>query len=161
MQPDWENFAKAILSDWPTNDVDGSVLFDLSLQYGMITEVPGGYNSDHHIDADGIGPEEGDPWYEYTFRGEAGPGLYSVSGMTKRIEELEAKLAKAVEALEGWVNVYTHCTIEEGVCCCGDDMNNHTLPMDSNHMPLDHGAYIAGKLAKQTETTLAELKGEK
>jgi len=81
--------------------------------------------------------------------------------LADRIEELKAKLAKAVEALEGWINVYTHCTIEEGVCCCGDDMNSHTLPMDSNHMPLDHGAYIAGELAKQTEITLAELKGEK
>lgn len=106
-EPDWENFAKAVLTDWPTGDLDGSVLFDLSLQYGMIQEVAGGYNSDHHIDAEGIAPEEGDPWYEYTFRGEAGKGLYSITGMNKRIEELEAenaglkaKLVKAVEALE-------------------------------------------------------------
>ena len=77
-----------------------------------------------------------------------------------RIEELEAKLAKAVEALEGWVNVYTHCTIKEGVCCCGDDMNGHKPPMNCGHTPLDHGDYIASGLAKQTETTLAELKGE-
>ena len=74
-----------------------------------------------------------------------------------RIEALEAKLAKAVEALEGWINVYTHCTIEEGVCCCGDDMKNHT----EQHMPMDHGAYIAGGLAEQTETTLEELKEQK
>ena len=90
-KPDWENFAKAVLTDWPTNDLDGSVLFDLSLQYGMIQEVPGGYNSDHHIDAEGICPEEGDPWYEYTFCGEAGPGLYSITDMNNRIEELEAE----------------------------------------------------------------------
>jgi hypothetical protein len=89
--PDWENFAKAVLTDWPTGDLDGSDLFDLSLQYGMIQEVPGGYNSDHHIDADCICPEEGDPWYEYTFRGKAGPGLYSITDMTRRIKELEAE----------------------------------------------------------------------
>jgi hypothetical protein len=89
--PDWENFAKAVLTDWPTGDLDGSALFDLSLQYGMIQEVPGGYNSDHHIDADCICPEEGDPWYEYTFRGKAGPGLYSITDMTRRIKELEAE----------------------------------------------------------------------
>ena len=87
-EPDWENFAKAVLTDWPTGDLDGSVLFDLSLQYGMIQEVPGGYNSDHHIDAEGICPEEGDPWYEYTFRGEAGPGLYSINDMTATNEQL-------------------------------------------------------------------------
>jgi hypothetical protein len=98
IKPDWENFAKAVLTEWPTGDLHGSVLFDLSLQYGMIQEVPGGYNSDHHIDADCICPEEGDPWYEYTFRGEAGPGLYSISDMNRRIEELEAKLTwKPVE----------------------------------------------------------------
>ena len=99
-KPDWENFAKAILADWPTGDLEGSVLFDLALQYGMIREVPGGYNSDHHFADDGICPEEGDPWYEYTFRGEAGPGLYSISDMDNRIKDLEAKLAKAVEALD-------------------------------------------------------------
>ena len=93
-EPDWENFAKAVLTDWPTGDLDGAVLFDLSLQYGMIQEVPGGYNSDHHIDAEGICPEDGDPWYEYTFRGEAGPGLYSINDMADRIEELEAEVAR-------------------------------------------------------------------
>jgi hypothetical protein len=91
-EPDWKNFAKAALADWPTGGLEGSVLFDLALEYGMIKEVPGGYNSDHHIDADGICPEEGDPWYEDTFRGEAGPGLYSISA-------LHAKLAKAVRGL--------------------------------------------------------------
>ena len=90
-EPDWKNFAKAVLAGWPTGDLEGSVLFDLALEYGMIKEVPGGYNSDHHIDADSICPEEGDPWYEYTFRGDAGPGLYSISALT-------AKLAKALEA---------------------------------------------------------------
>lgn len=91
--PDWENFAKAVLDDWPTGDMDGNVLFDLALQYGMIKEVPGGFDPDRHIDADGICPEEGDPWYEYTFRGQAGPGLYSIIEMEKRIEALQARLA--------------------------------------------------------------------
>jgi hypothetical protein len=94
-KPDWENFAKAVLADWPTGDLEGSVLFDLALQYGMIKEVPGGYNSDHHFDADGVCPEEGDPWYEYTFGGEAGPGLYSIQTLT---EQLEAARADAKEA---------------------------------------------------------------
>ena len=99
-KPDWENFAKAILTDWPTDDLDGYVLFDLSLEYGMIQEVPGGFNPDHHIDTDGICPEEGDPWYECTFRGEAGPGLYSINDMFKRIEKLEAKLKVITERSE-------------------------------------------------------------
>lgn len=106
-KPDWENFAKAVLADWPTGDLDGSVLFELSLQYGMIQEVPGGFNSDRHFDNDGICPEEGDPWYEYTFRGEdehydtmmeveLDPcGAHrAIQNQHARIEELEAKVAE-------------------------------------------------------------------
>ena len=75
-------------------------------------------------------------------------------------EELAAKLAKAVEALDAWLNVAAHCSIEEGVCCCGDDMENHSPPMVSGHTPLDHGTYIAERLEETTRATLAELKGQ-
>jgi hypothetical protein len=101
-KPDWENFAKAVLADWPTGDLEGSVLFDLALQYGMIQEVPGGYKSDHHIDADGVCPEEGDPWYEYTFRGEAGPGLYSIFDLTEQLEALTKELDEANKRGDAW-----------------------------------------------------------
>lgn len=74
-------------------------------------------------------------------------------------EELEAKLAKAVGLLEAWVNVAAHCTIEEGVCCCGDSMDTHAEPMDCGHLPVDHGAYVASRLVNDTSATLAELTG--
>ena len=139
-KPDWENFAKAVLADWPTGDLEGSVLFDLALQYGMIQEVPGGYNSDHHFDADGVGPEEGDPWYEYTFRGEAGPGLYSILDLT-------AKLAKATEALR---KLHHAVCGETGFAAC---------------VRLDSGlAYPWPALDEADEITravLAEVEGEK
>lgn len=66
--PDWEGFGRAMLEHWPVRDVDGAELFDLSLKHGLIAEVPGGYDPEQHIDAEGISPETGDPWYEYTFR---------------------------------------------------------------------------------------------
>ncbi|MGR3476653.1 MAG: Lar family restriction alleviation protein [Sulfitobacter sp.] len=66
--PDWEGFGRAMLEHWPVRDVDGAELFGLSLEYGLIAEVPGGYDPEQHIDAEGISPEKGDPWYEYTFR---------------------------------------------------------------------------------------------
>lgn len=68
VQPDWEGFGRAITEDWPTGDIDGSDLFHMSLKYGLIAEIPGGYNPDEHIDSEGICPGRGDPWYEYTFR---------------------------------------------------------------------------------------------
>ena len=153
-KPDWENFAKAVLTDWPTGDLDGSVLFDLSLEYGMIQEVPGGYNADHHIDAEGICPEEGDPWYEYTFRGEAGPGLYSITDMTKRIkqlaainEELEAKLAMVEALMDAGFAEYERRLVkvvdalEAGVICT-----------------TKHGG--AAEFLRIARTTIAELKGQ-
>ena len=47
--PDWEGFGRALMDNWPTGDVEGSDLFDLSRKYRLIVEVPGGYD-----------PEEGE-----------------------------------------------------------------------------------------------------
>jgi hypothetical protein len=64
---DWEGFGRDLLESWPVRDVDGSELFDAALRNGLIAEIPGGYDPDQHIDAEGICPEAGDPWYEYAF----------------------------------------------------------------------------------------------
>ena len=88
-----------------------------------------------------------------------------------RIEELEAQVRAAdalAEALEGWIGVAANCTIESGVCCCGDDMERHGNPLDCGHSPVDHGAYVAMQLIDDTTSalaayraTLAELTGGK
>ena len=66
--PDWEDFGRAIMQyGWPTNDIDGSELFDLCLMYGLVRPIEGGFNPDEHIDAEGICPDVGDPWYEYAY----------------------------------------------------------------------------------------------
>ena len=44
-------------------------LFDTALKFNLIREIPGGYDPENHIDAEGIGPDPGDPWYEYNFTG--------------------------------------------------------------------------------------------
>lgn len=62
-----EGFGRDLLESWPVRDVDGAELFDAALRNGLIQEVPGGYDPEQHIDAEGIGPEKGDPWYEYAF----------------------------------------------------------------------------------------------
>lgn len=66
--PNWEGFGRDLLESWPVRDVDGSELFDAALRNGLIQEIPGGYDPDRHIDAEGICPEKGDPWYEYAFK---------------------------------------------------------------------------------------------
>jgi hypothetical protein len=74
---------------------------------------------------------------------------------------LEANLAKAVKDLKGWLEVSSHCTIEDGVCCCGEAMTGHANPMSCGHSPMDYGAYAARRLAESTRATLAEIEGEK
>ena len=66
--PNWEGFGRDLLESWPVRDVDGSELFDAALRNGLIQEIPGGYDPEQHIDAEGICPEKGDPWYEYAFK---------------------------------------------------------------------------------------------
>ena len=68
MKPDFEGFARAIVGDWPgTVGFDADQIFELARNHGLIREIEGGYDPDVHIDAEGIAPEKGEPWYEYNF----------------------------------------------------------------------------------------------
>jgi len=97
--PDFDGFARAILEQWPTGDIDGCELFELCVSYGMVREIPGGYDPDQHIDAEGICPERGDPWYEYTFDpSKGGPGLFSVLDLRAEHDAAVAR-AEAAEAI--------------------------------------------------------------
>lgn len=113
--------------------------------------------SDYRIEA--ASKEE---WAERALRAEAKLALRTgeADAKTTIIKELEAKLAKVVETLESWLELSMHCTIEEGVCCCGDSMDTHANPMDCGHVPVDHGAYVAMLLVESSNTILAELKGD-
>lgn len=63
-----------------------------------------------------------------------------------------------VSQLEAWLEVAKHCSITEGVCCCGDNMKGHADPMDCGHTPTDHGTYHAHMLVKSTQSAIAEIK---
>ena len=67
--PDWEGFGRAMVEfEWPANRyVEGSELFDLAVEFDLIRSIKGGYDPEEHIDAEGIEPEVGAPWYEYNF----------------------------------------------------------------------------------------------
>ena len=66
-----------------------------------------------------------------------------------------------VSQLEAWLEVAKHCSITEGVCCCGDDMKGHADPMDCGHTSTDHGTYHAHMLVKSTQSALAAIKEPK
>jgi hypothetical protein len=88
-------------------------------------------------------------------RGELVP-LYARADLATQPDPLADP--RVSELLEAWLELSGHCSIEEGVCCCGEDMENHSNPMNCGHSPVDHGAYVASHLV---ERTLAELKGGK
>ncbi|MDX1704596.1 MAG: hypothetical protein R3235_09930, partial [Altererythrobacter ishigakiensis] len=66
--PNFEGFGRAIMAEgWPVREVDPDELFEASLKYRLIKKIPGGYDPEEHIDAEGICPEPGDPWYEFAY----------------------------------------------------------------------------------------------
>lgn len=70
----------------------------------------------------------------------------------------DPRVAALISQMEAWLNVANHCSITEGVCCCGDNMEGHTDPMGCGHTPTDHGTYHAHRLVESTEAALAQLK---
>lgn len=66
-QPDFEGFARAVVGEWPVNRIEGPDLWDLALEYGMVREVPGGFDPFKHKAPLGLCPGPGDEWYELNF----------------------------------------------------------------------------------------------
>lgn len=87
------------------------------------------------------------------------PAITIAEALVAERDDLRVKLDEAAAVLESWVELAAHCNIEEGVCCCGDDMKNHSVPMHCGHSPTDHGEYIAKMLVETTRTALAKIKG--
>ena len=46
-------------------------------------------------------------------------------------------------ALNGCIAAIEHADMADGVCCCGDNMDNHSEPMNCGHSPVDAGEYHA------------------
>ena len=107
--PNWEGFCRDLLDEWPTRDIDGFELFDAALRNGLICEIPGGYDPEQHIDAEGICPERGDPWYEYAF-GER-LTVIDAKALVKAALKAAMKLANVVEYADrpAWANTGSWC----------------------------------------------------
>ena len=72
----------------------------------------------------------------------------SEHGQWVRYSDLAAAHAenKRLRALvDQAANIFTHCSVTDGVCCCGDNMEGHSHPMSAGHGPVDHGSYMADK----------------
>ena len=67
----------------------------------------------------------------------------------------DARVKALVEALKDWLELAEHCSITDGVCCCGENMENHSEPMECGHSPVDHAAYVARYMIESTRAALA------
>lgn len=72
----------------------------------------------------------------------------------------DPRVKALVDHLERWLELASHCAIEEGVCCCGDNMEGHSEPMNCGHSPVDHGSYIAQHLVESSLAALRAIGGE-
>lgn len=66
---------------------------------------------------------------------------------------------QAVELVKRAFDIFSHCTVEDGVCCCGDNMDNHPEPMSGGHTAVDHGAYVTDQWCASASATLASIEG--
>lgn len=47
-------------------------------------------------------------------------------------------------------------SFESGVCCCGENMENHSSPVFCGHTPVDQGTYVVHGLIDQLRKALKE-----
>ena len=78
--------------------------------------------------------------------------------MADEIARLQARVEAAdrlAEALESCVASLGRADAKEGVCCCGDSMDQHSDPMYCGHMPTDMGEYYAAQALEAAADALA------
>ena len=75
----------------------------------------------------------------------------------------EADLRAEVERLQGMIDaaagIFANCNVESGICCCGEAMDGHSLPMSSNHSPVDQGNYAVDRWLKAYKSLSTETDG--
>ena len=75
-------------------------------------------------------------------------------------EQVRAAAPELLKVVEGVIGLLGNCSVESGVCCCGDSMEGHPSPMACGHAPVDSGARAAEELYGQAVEALAKVTGE-
>lgn len=85
--------------------------------------------------------------------------LANLGRENRRLREAVSEVGALREIIRRGVDLVTHCEVSEGVCCCGDNMENHPEPMSCGHVATDHGAYVASNWLDDARAALNKLKG--
>lgn len=68
------------------------------------------------------------------------------------IATLAAERDALLDLVKGAADIFEHCAVEMGCCCCGDSIETHSI--GSGHSPVDQGAYAVDRWQEQYRTTL-------
>ena len=71
----------------------------------------------------------------------------------------DPRVVALVEALNGCIAAIEHANMADGVCCCGDDMECHSEPMNCGHSPVDQGEYHAHQVLTAARVALRAIGG--
>jgi len=76
-------------------------------------------------------------------------------GTSERLAASQAYAEQLREALCQWVGIASNCSIESGVCCCGESIENHSHPMACGHSPVDMADSAVHGAIDKTDKALA------
>ena len=80
----------------------------------------------------------------------------SCARMLNQIEQQRDELLKIAKDVIGMLE---NCSVESGVCHCGDDMARHSSAMSCGHAPVDIGSTYADHLYEKARAAIASVKG--
>jgi hypothetical protein len=73
----------------------------------------------------------------------------------ERIERLEKAVKEWRDRCTKLLNFIEHAPVSSGVCCCGEDMENH---VSSDHSPFDQWSWSVHHWSREIETALSSCK---
>lgn len=73
-----------------------------------------------------------------------------------KVEKQRDELLKIAKDVIGMLE---NCSVESGVCHCGDDMARHSSAMSCGHAPVDMGSTYAAHLYEKASAAIASVKG--
>ena len=83
------------------------------------------------------------------------------SELSKQLAASQAYAEQLREALNAWIGIASNCSIESGVCGCGESMENHSSPMMCGHSPVDMADSVVHSAIQKTDKALAIKESEK
>ena len=75
--------------------------------------------------------------------------------MEQQLAASQAYAEQLREALNSWLEIASNCSIESGVCGCGEAMKNHSSPMVCGHSPVDMADSVVHSAIQKTDKALA------